>query len=322
VFDLVISASSGLIHGSWTNAAGGVWSGTGNWSGGVPGTGQDTAVFATALSGTAAVTLDGSRSLASLGFNTSGTTGYTISPTGGSTLTLANTATGTATISNSGDNTIAAPVVLGSNLSVTASTGGVLTIAETISDSGGTSNSLSVSGGGELILSGTDTYKGGTTVSGGTLAVTAASALSSSGLVTISAGGRLVLGSGSGIGALLTASSPISSGEVALSAAGSGPATIEGTLGNMATLGGAPVSLARCRRRRRRRFLEDCKRRSKTVARGGACVTVEKRGALDLTRVGVSKACNGITATNLTPPRGSRECTRTWNCGAKCVAGC
>ena len=65
-----------------------------------------------------------------------------------------------------------------------------------------------------------------------------------------------------------------------------------------------------------------CKRRSKTVARGGACVTVEKRGALDLTRGRVSKACSGITATSLTPPRGSRECTRTWNCGAKCGAGC
>jgi hypothetical protein len=64
-----------------------------------------------------------------------------------------------------------------------------------------------------------------------------------------------------------------------------------------------------------------CKCRLENVARNGACVTVEKRGALDLTRVGVSKACSGITATNLTPPRGSRECTRTWNCGAKCDAG-
>ena len=65
-----------------------------------------------------------------------------------------------------------------------------------------------------------------------------------------------------------------------------------------------------------------CKRRSETVARDGACVTVEKRGALEPTRGRVSKACNGTTATSLTPPRGSRECTRTWNCGAKCVAGC
>jgi len=65
-----------------------------------------------------------------------------------------------------------------------------------------------------------------------------------------------------------------------------------------------------------------CKRRLKTVALDGACVPVEKRGALDLTRGGVSKACDGTTVTSLPPPRGSRECTQTWNCGAKCVAGC
>jgi hypothetical protein len=68
--------------------------------------------------------------------------------------------------------------------------------------------------------------------------------------------------------------------------------------------------------------LRSCKQHSKTVARRGACVTVEKRGALKLTRGRVSKTCSGITATSLTPSRGNRECTRTWNSGAKCVAGC
>ena len=65
------------------------------------------------------------------------------------------------------------------------------------------STSVSVSGGGELILSGADTYTGGTNVSAATLAITSASALSSTGVVTISGGGQLVLGSGSGIGAPL-----------------------------------------------------------------------------------------------------------------------
>jgi hypothetical protein len=65
-----------------------------------------------------------------------------------------------------------------------------------------------------------------------------------------------------------------------------------------------------------------CKRRSETVALDGACVTVEKRGALEPARGRASKTCGGITATSLTPPRGSRECTRTWSCGAKYVAGC
>ena len=155
---------------------------------------------------------------------------------------MANTGVLAATISNSGGNqTIAAPIVLGSNLSVTDTAGSVLTIAQTISETGG-SRSLSVSGG-ELILSGTSSYTGGTTVSGGTLEVTAAKALASSGLVTISGGGRLVLGSGSGIGALISASSPISSGEVALSAAAAtqSPLSIAARDEDMATLGGAPA---------------------------------------------------------------------------------
>ena len=82
-------------------------------------------------------------------------------------------------------------------------------------------DALALSGSGQLTLSGTNTYTGGTTVSGGTLDIAAPSALSGSGLVTIAAGGRLVLGSGAGIGALLAASSPASSDAVALSAAAS-----------------------------------------------------------------------------------------------------
>ena len=62
--------------------------------------------------------------------------------------------------------------------------------------------------------------------------------------MTIGSGGRLVLGGGAGIGALLGASSPISSGAIALSAAASISPTIESPSGNMATLGGAaPASL-------------------------------------------------------------------------------
>ena len=237
-------AVSTTINGQWASNGSGTWSGSANWSGGnEPGAPQDAAVFGAALTGgTAAVTLDGSRSLSSLGFSTTGGASYTIAATNGATLTLANTA-GSATISDSGGNhTIAVPITLASNLSVTASTGSALAIAGGISD-GGSGLSLSFSGGGELILSGTDAYSGGTNITGGTLDIAAASALPTSGLVAISGGGRLVLGSGTGIGALLTASSPISSDAVALSAAASAPATISGsenTSEDMATLGGAP----------------------------------------------------------------------------------
>ena len=100
---------------------------------------------------------------------------------------------------------------------------------------------LALSGNGALTLSGTNSYTGGTTVSGGTLDIAAPSALSGSGLVTIAAGGRLVLGSGAGIGALLAASAPVGSDAVALSATAATPATIgeyESASGNTATPGG------------------------------------------------------------------------------------
>ena len=211
VIDLVISASVSVINGQWATNGGGAWSGTANWTGGnVPGTPQDTAVFGTVLtSGTAAVTLDSSRSLASLGFSATGANSYVISPSNGSTLTLANTA-GSATISNSGgNNTIAAPITMGNNLSITASTGSVLTIASTIAESS-SGTSLSFGGGGELILGGTNTYTGGTIVNGGTVSVTAASALPSAGVLVAGRSGRVVLGNSLGAAALVASSSPAS----------------------------------------------------------------------------------------------------------------
>ena len=126
MIDLVISPSgSQTINGTWATNGSGTWSTSGNWTGGVPGSGQDTAVFGTALtSGTATVTLDGSRSLASLGFSTTGGNSYVIAASGASTLTLANTLTSTAALSNSGGNhAINAPIVLGSNLNVTCHDG-------------------------------------------------------------------------------------------------------------------------------------------------------------------------------------------------------
>ena len=102
VIDLVITAPP-LVNGQWGVNSGGTWSTAGNWSGGnVPGLNpQDTAVFGTILtSGTAYVTLDSSRSLSSLGFNTTGANSYVIAASNGSGLTMSNTG-GAATISSS-----------------------------------------------------------------------------------------------------------------------------------------------------------------------------------------------------------------------------
>ena len=183
VLDLVIAAASGQVNGVW-KVGSGLWSNSASWSGGnVPGANaQDTAVFGTvSTSGTATVTLDGSKSLSGLGFNNAGGASCVIDASNGAALTLANSGGLPTTISNSGgSHTINAPIVLGSRLNVTAAPGSALTIAGSLSESN-PGATLGVSGGGTLILSGTDSYTGGTTVGGGTLAVTAAGACPAAG---------------------------------------------------------------------------------------------------------------------------------------------
>jgi len=192
---VALTLSPTPINGQWVSSGSGAWSGAANWTGGnVPGAPQDTALFGTALaSGTATVTLDTCVSLASLAFSTTGGASYVINPSYLSTLTLSSTA-GPATISNaSGYNTIAAPVTLESNLSVSASTGSVLTIAGAISESG-SSCSLTLSGGSELILSGSNSYTGGTTVDAGTLIVTNNEALADGSNLTVGANATTIFG--------------------------------------------------------------------------------------------------------------------------------
>ena len=85
---------------------------------------------------------------------------------------------GSVSIANSGGNqTIAVPVVLGSNLAVSVTSGSNLTISGPISET--SPGKTVVLGGGLLILSGSNTYTGGTTVSGGTLDFASPAALPS-----------------------------------------------------------------------------------------------------------------------------------------------
>ena len=119
---------------AWANSAGGSWNLPGNWNGNkVPGgSAPDTVAFGNVIgSSTATVTLDGSWAVGSLTFNTSGGGSYTIACSAGdttSTLML------TGSVTNSGGNhTIAAPVVLGSNVTVSTTAGSSLTISGPVS---------------------------------------------------------------------------------------------------------------------------------------------------------------------------------------------
>jgi autotransporter-associated beta strand protein len=191
---------------TWNSTASGTWGtatagfGT-NWgtNQGSPGldsafTNTDTATFdntALPAGGSATVALNGANpSLQAVNFNTSGG-GYTLSGSGGGTLTLAGSGGAPATINvASGSHTISAPVALATNLNVTGS--GQMTISGTIAKSGTATVALAKYGSGTLVLAGTNTYDGGTTIDGGTVSVSADGNLGTGGL-TFTATGTGVL---------------------------------------------------------------------------------------------------------------------------------
>ena len=167
---------------------------------GIPGSSAPDAVtFGTAIgSSTATVTLDGNWTIGALTFCTTGGGSYLIALAAGDTtsnLTLAGTGTSFPLSNNGGNHTIAVPLVLQSNLSVSATTGSSLTISGPISEaSPGTS--LTLAGGGVLILSGSNTYTGGTIINGGILVAANGTAGSASGANGSATGSGSVILSG------------------------------------------------------------------------------------------------------------------------------
>ena len=231
---LAVSITGNVYSGKaqW-NAAGGSWGTSGNWmdavgggpSGapGVSGYATDTATFgATASGGSAAVTLDSAAPvLSNLVFSNSNAS-WVIQPgTGNSALSLTGTDAGSpaAVTVICGTHYVQVPVVLESNLIVSSS--GSLEIDGNISD-GGLARSLTLDGGGTLVLAGTNSYGGGTLVNAGTLVLASGSALADGTSLTIGDGGEFA--SDPSAGASPIASSPTSPvpepGTVALLAAG------------------------------------------------------------------------------------------------------
>jgi autotransporter-associated beta strand protein len=213
----VTSIGPTTVSGTWANTASGPWSWStsGNWSGNqVPTSTNDTALFGSALSsGTATVYLDGNRTLSGLTFNnTNGS--YAIATSNGGNLTLVATS-GAVTLANSGgSHSISASVALGSNLNVTTAVGSKLAISGPVTQvNAGTS--LSLSGSGTLVLSGSDSYSGGTTVNSGTLDVNSAQALPTTGVVVVGRNGRVVLGNITGAAEMIAAS-PLTSESISL----------------------------------------------------------------------------------------------------------
>ena len=120
--------SAATVSGTWSGSGGGSWGTAGDWQGGnIPAYVGDTATFGTAIGSTAAtVTLDGARGLSGLTLSTTGGGSYTLSRSSGdtaSTLMLANGGSMVPLSVSGGSQTIAVPVALFDNVSVSAASG-------------------------------------------------------------------------------------------------------------------------------------------------------------------------------------------------------
>ena len=138
----------------------------------------------------ATVNLDGASPVfADVTFDSTGS--YALGQQGpGGTLHLANGASPATLTVTAGSHTIAAPLALDSNELVTPAADSSLTLSGPISGAG---SSLTLDGSGELVLSGANSYDGGTTVSAGTLILANASAIADNTSLVVGAGATLIL---------------------------------------------------------------------------------------------------------------------------------
>ncbi|MGD0461560.1 MAG: autotransporter-associated beta strand repeat-containing protein [Tepidisphaeraceae bacterium] len=176
-------------NGTWIATGSGSWGTAADWSNGyVPHLAGDSATFASATANST-VSLASNYSVGSMSFSSSYS--YTIASAGGK-LTLDDGA-GTATVTDvAGAHTISAPVVLNSNTNVSIiNHGDTMTISGNISGAG--SLTINDPGGGgafalaEVILSGNNSYSGGTIVNSGNLQLGSSTALPTGTALTLSA---------------------------------------------------------------------------------------------------------------------------------------
>jgi autotransporter-associated beta strand protein len=170
------SINNGTLYATaafqWNSQGSGVWSSTSSWFGPLPDGPGAVASFLTSTTGATTVTLDSSRTVGSIIFDSP--YGYTIVASGSSVLTFSQTGGGPATIAvdeyyGGGAHAIAAPVLLDNDLVVSGSGTLTFTPASSITDSG--SHSLTTCGPGLLVIAGSGSIGGATNVPTGTLEV-------------------------------------------------------------------------------------------------------------------------------------------------------
>jgi autotransporter-associated beta strand protein len=112
---------------------------------------------------------------------------------GAATLVLGTGQSAAIAVTSGGSNTITANVLLAGNVNVNAASGAALALGGNVTDGGaGYGLTLTGNGSGELILSGSNGYTGGTIVDEGTLLVTNPKALLAGSSLTVGASGTLL----------------------------------------------------------------------------------------------------------------------------------
>lgn len=181
---------------TWTGGGGtsASWMTAANWGGALPlFDGTETLTFASGLTSGTTLTLDGSKNVGALSFTTS--SGFSIAAGTGGTLNLYSGNITDSANGSVGARLISAGITLGDPSAIRAYTGtwnlsmkSDVTVSGNIGEAGG-SRGLTVTGGGTLTLSGTNSFSGGLTISSGTVNVTSNSNLGG-------ASGGLTLGGG------------------------------------------------------------------------------------------------------------------------------
>jgi autotransporter-associated beta strand protein len=180
---------------TWSSTSDGNWGGA-NWSAGVPDAANSFAYFDD-TSSVHTVSLGGTRTVGSMfvttatGYNFAGGTiifdggmGTTVHGSSGLTVNAVKDPS-FATILNA-NNTIGSNVTLNNDLYVSIGAGQTLTMSGNINQS--TQSALTKFGGGTLLLTGSNSYTGGTGVYDGTLVVSASNQLGAGGTLTIDGG--------------------------------------------------------------------------------------------------------------------------------------
>jgi hypothetical protein len=237
-----------IPNGDWIQPNSGSWGTPANWSNAyVPHVAGDAANFAGATA-TSTVTLDGARSVGSMSFDSSGYS-YTIAAGSGGALTFDNGSSAATLTDYAGAHIISANAVLNSNTTVSViNFGDSVTFSGNISGAGGLT--VTNPGDGDVIVSGTNNYGGGTTVTAGNLQLASATALPTGTALTLGAldvpSGNLDLnGNNATVSSItvLTGPQTIPTGAVAQiintsAAAVTATLTYAGTVGNPSTYSG------------------------------------------------------------------------------------